>query len=255
MRPLLRLAFGALGFIDWVRFAVLNRLTCEGREHLEGLPPTGVLLVSNHLTYYVDVLAMHHGLASDRCGPFDGFRANLNVGFIAAFETLNERGLVPRMFNYTGAVLVRRTWRDGDRDVKRPVDPGDLERIGAALRRGWLITFPQGTTTPGAPVRKGTAHIIRQYRPIVVPVNLGGFDRAFDRKSLRRIGRGVALSVRFGRPLAIGPEDSVERIQEILTEAIVAHEPPPRRFGRLSRTDSEDAEPKSTDRAETIHPT
>jgi 1-acyl-sn-glycerol-3-phosphate acyltransferase len=219
-RPFKRLIFGALGAVNWFRFAVFNRIAFEGREQLAALPPTGVLLVSNHLTYFVDVLAIHHAIAGERCSPWDGFQANLDVGFVAAFETLNERGLLPRLFNYTGAVLVRRTWRDGERDVKRPVDPDDLARIGAALRRGWLITFPQGTTTPGAPVRKGTAHLIREHRPIVVPVRLDGFEQAFARKGLRRTGRGIDLRVRFGPPLQIDNDDSVERIVEILTDAI-----------------------------------
>ncbi len=225
MQPVKRLLFGVLGAYDWMRFGVFNRMVCEGREHLVGLPSKGVLFVSNHLTYYMDVLAIHHAIASQRCSPFDGFRANLNVGFVAAVETLNDRGLVPRVFNYTGAVTIRRTWREGDRDVKRAVDPGDLERIGAALRRGWLITFPQGTTTPGAPIRKGTAHIIREHQPIVVPILLRGFDRAFSKKGFRRIASGVDLSVRFGAPLSIAAGDSVERIVEILTAALVPGAP------------------------------
>ena len=93
MRPVLRLLFGGIGVWDWMRFAVLNRLACEGREHLAGLPPTDVLLVSNHLTYYMDVLAIHHALTSEKRSPFDGFRANLDVGFVAAFETLQRSRL------------------------------------------------------------------------------------------------------------------------------------------------------------------
>lgn len=209
-----------LGVYDWPRFSLFNRLSVEGREHLAKLPRTGVLFVSNHLTYYIDVLGIHHGFIGGRCTPFDGFRANLNVGFIAAVETLNERGLIPKIFNFCGAVLVRRTWRDGDKDVKRSVDPGDLDRIGAALRRGWLITFPQGTTTPGAPVRKGTAHIIRQFRPVVVPVVLSGFDKAFRKKGLGRIARGIDLKVRFKAPLAIAPNETVENIVATIADAI-----------------------------------
>jgi 1-acyl-sn-glycerol-3-phosphate acyltransferase len=255
MQPVKRLLFGVLGLFDWVRFGVLNRISYEGREHLAGLPPTGVLLVSNHLTYYMDVLGIHHAIAGARCSPFDGFRANLDVGFIAAFETLNERGLIPRLFNYTGAVLVRRTWRDGERDVKRPVDPADLARIGDALGRGWLITFPQGTTTPGSPVRKGTAHIIREYHPIVVPVTVGGFDRAFDRKGFRRTARGLPLSVRFGAPLAIGDDDSVERIVEILTEAIVPPEHPKQRLSLRPAKDANADEPTRSKQPSTVPPT
>jgi 1-acyl-sn-glycerol-3-phosphate acyltransferase len=221
VRLLQRMVFLILGFIGWIRFGLLNTFSSEGREHLLGLPSKGVLFVSNHLTYYIDVLAIHHALTSARCAPLDGLRASLKVRFVAAFETLNERGLLPRLFNHTGAVLVRRTWRHGEQEVQRPVNPGDLDRIGAALDDGWLITFPQGTTTPGAPVRKGTAHIIRAHRPIVVPILLGGFDRAFARKGFRSLMRGVQLSVRFGAPLRIGPDDSAEHIQALLTRCVL----------------------------------
>ena len=87
-------------------------------------------------------------------------------------------------------------------------------------------------STPGAPVRKGTAHIIREYQPVVVPITLSGFDRAFERKGLRRIGRDVELKIRFDRPLTIEPDDSVERIHEILTDAIVPSDAPPQRWPR-----------------------
>jgi hypothetical protein len=36
------------------------------------------------------------------------------------------------------------------------------------------ITF-QGTTKSFKPVRKGTAHIIKEHRPIVVPIIIDGF--------------------------------------------------------------------------------
>ncbi|MCB9567704.1 MAG: 1-acyl-sn-glycerol-3-phosphate acyltransferase [Myxococcales bacterium] len=215
-----RLLFGTLGIYDWVRFTVFNSLRAEGHEHLRGLPPRGVLFVSNHLTYYIDVLAIHQAIVGPRCAMLDGFRANLDLRFVAAAETLNDRGWAPKIFNYTGAVLVRRTWREAGQDIQRPVQAEDIVRIGDALRRGWLLTFPQGTTTPGAPVRKGTAHIIREHRPVVVPVHLEGLDRAFDRKGLRRIASGVDLLVRFGAPLAITGDESVEEIVEALTWAI-----------------------------------
>jgi len=251
VQPFRRLVYVLLGVINWVRFALLNTITFSGREHLVGLPPTGVLLVANHLTYYVDVFAIHHAIAAETCGPFGGFRAKSDCDFIAAFETLHERGLIPRLFKRCGAVMVRRSWRDGDREVNRPIDPDDLERIGDALRRGWLITFPQGTTTPGAPVRKGTAHLIREYRPIVVPVRVDGFDRAFHRKGLRRIGRNVSLSVRFGAPLDIKPDDSVERIVEVLTAAILPTEKPRTRFDFHPSGEQGDVDgPRDSERAD-----
>jgi 1-acyl-sn-glycerol-3-phosphate acyltransferase len=215
-----RLVFVLLGVYAWALFRVINRLRSEGRENLADLPSTNVLLVSNHQTYYMDVLGIHSAIASESCGPLDGFRHNLAIGFVAAVETLNERGLLPRIFKFAGAVLVRRSWRDGERDVQRPVDPRDIGRVVDALRRGWLITFPQGTTTENAPVRRGTAHVIHETMPVVVPVLVEGFDRAFSRKGLRCIARGVDLVVRFGKPLSIAPEDSADRIVEILTVAM-----------------------------------
>jgi 1-acyl-sn-glycerol-3-phosphate acyltransferase len=219
LQPFKRLLFVSVGVFQWTRFNFSNRLRFEGLEHVARLPAKGVLFVSNHLTYYLDVMAIHQAFTGTSRSPLAGFRANLNVRFIAAAETLNERGLLPRIFNYTGAVLIRRTWRDGEREVQRPVDPTDIRRIGEALRAGWLITFPHGTTRPGAPVRKGTAHIIREHQPIVVPVILDGLDRAFSRTGFRRIARNVEMSVRFGAPLAIRAEDTVDRIVEILAEA------------------------------------
>ena len=62
---------------------------------------------------------------------------------------------------------------------------GDISNIGIALDDGWVITFPQGTTTPFKPLRKGTAHIIKNYKPIVVPIVIDGFRRSFDKKGIR----------------------------------------------------------------------
>ena len=42
----------------------------------------------------------------------------------------------------------------------------DISNINKALNDGWVITFPQGTTTPFKPIRKGTAHIIKHYNPL-----------------------------------------------------------------------------------------
>ena len=41
------------------------------------------------------------------------------------------------------------------------------------------------------PVRKGTAHIIKTNRPVVIPIVIDGFRRSFDRKGLYLKKRGV----------------------------------------------------------------
>jgi 1-acyl-sn-glycerol-3-phosphate acyltransferase len=106
------------------------------------------------------------------------------VYFVAAEETMKRGGWLPRLFALGGAVTVTRTWRSEGKDVSRKVVKTDIDNINRALSEGWVITFPQGTTAAYAPGRKGTAHIIRQNRPVVVPVVIDGFRRAFDKKGL-----------------------------------------------------------------------
>ena len=60
----------------------------------------------------------------------------------------------------------------------------DISNIGVALNDGWVITFPQGTTTPFKP-GKGTAHIIKEFKPVVIPIVIDGFRRSFDKKGIR----------------------------------------------------------------------
>ena len=60
----------------------------------------------------------------------------------------------------------------------------DISNIGLALDDGWVITFPQGTTTAFKPVRKGTAHMILKNKPTVIPIVIDGFRRSFDKKGL-----------------------------------------------------------------------
>ena len=45
--------------------------------------------------------------------------------------------------------------------MKRQVNMSDISNIGRALEDVWVVTFPQRTTTPFKPLRKGTAHIIK----------------------------------------------------------------------------------------------
>ncbi len=65
------------------------------------------------------------------------------------------------------------------------VDMSEVENIIKALDNGWVITFPQGTTSAFAQGRKGTAKLVKQQRPIVIPIKINGFRRAFDKKDLK----------------------------------------------------------------------
>jgi 1-acyl-sn-glycerol-3-phosphate acyltransferase len=83
-----------------------------------------------------------------------------------------------------------------------------------------VITFPQGTTRPFAPGRKGTAMIIKKVRPIVIPIVISGFWRAFNKKGLKLKKRNTLLSVQFKAPLKIDYDAPAEQITDQIMDAI-----------------------------------
>ena len=125
-----------------------------------------------------------------------------------------------RLFKLGGALTVKRTWRSEGADVSRARDVVDTQKIDKALSKSWVITFPQGTTKPFAPGRKGTAHIIKNNKPVVIPVVINGFWRAFTKKGLTFKKVGTPLTVRFKPPLVIDYTSSVETILEQVMDAI-----------------------------------
>ena len=205
-------------------------MNIEGSEHIKNLPDTNVLFVSNHQTYFADVVAMFHVFNASLHGRIDSIKnvgylwqPKLNIYFIAAKETM-KAGLLPRILAYAGSVSIERTWREAGKDVQRQVKMSDISNIGTALDDGWVVTFPQGTTTPFKPLRKGTAHIIKKYKPVVVPIVIDGFRRSFDKKGLLIKKKGILQSMVIKAPLEIDYEnDSMEEIIEQLEYAIEQH--------------------------------
>ncbi len=218
------------GVLTHRRFRGFNELRIEGSEIIKNLPDSNVLFVSNHQTYFADVTAMFHVFNASLSGRVDSIKnvgylwqPKLNIYYVAARETMNA-GLLTRIMAYGGAITVERTWRAKGQDVHRDVKLSDTENIGTALKDGWVITFPQGTTKPFKPIRKGTAHIIKKYKPIVIPVVIDGFRRSFDKKGIRIKKRGILQSFQIKQPLEIDYEnESIEAIVEKLEYAIEQH--------------------------------
>ena len=218
------------GVMTHRRYRGFNEMHIEGSEIIKSLPDTGVLFISNHQTYFADVVAMFHVFNASLSGREDTiknvgylWKPKMNIYYVAASETMKE-GLLPRILAYAGAITVERTWRSKGKDVKREVNPNDTENIRIALNDGWVITFPQGTTRSFKPVRKGTAHIIKQHKPIVVPIVIDGFRRSFDRKGLRIKKKGILQSMVIKEPLQIDYEnETVEEIVEKIEFAIEQH--------------------------------
>jgi len=133
-------------------------------------------------------------------------------------------GLFPRILAYVGSVSIDRTWRSGGEDIIRQVKMSDITKIGTALDDGWVITFPQGTTTPFKPIRRGTVHIIKKYKPIVIPIVIDGFRRSFDKKGIRIKKRDILQSMEIKNPLEIDYEnESIDSIVKKIEFAIEQH--------------------------------
>ena len=219
-----------LGIMTHRRYRGFNSLKIEGSEIIKNLPDNNVLFVSNHQTYFADVVAMFHVFNACLTGRTDSIKnvgyiwnPKLNIYYVAAKETMKS-SLLSRIFAYAGSVSIERTWREKGKEINRKVKFSDISNIGKALDDGWVVTFPQGTTKPFKPIRKGTAHIIKTYKPIVVPIVIDGFRRSFDKKGIMIKKRDILQSMHIKKPLSIDYDnESVEDIVEKIEYAIEQH--------------------------------
>tara|TARA_B100000780_G_scaffold260333_1_gene211962 strand:- start:7276 stop:8073 length:798 start_codon:yes stop_codon:yes gene_type:complete len=219
-----------LGIMTHRRYRGFNNLKIDGSEVIKNLPERNVLFVSNHQTYFADVVAMFHVFNACLRGRNDSIKnvgyiwnPKLNIYYIAAKETM-KAGILPRILAYAGSVSIERTWREKGEEINREVNPSDTSNIGIALKDGWVVTFPQGTTKPFKPIRKGTAHIIKTYKPIVVPIVIDGFRRSFDKKGVMIKKRDILQTMSIKKPLNIDyKNEPIDKIIEKIEYAIEQH--------------------------------
>src|SRR5687767_3914943 len=221
-----KMVYAVVGIFSYPGLAIINRLKISGTEHLKKLPKQRVLFVSNHQTYFADVITFLHIFCAIKWGklnrlgiPYYLLNPFTRVNYVAAEETM-KGSWISRLFLLAGGLTVKRTWRAEGKEIRRGLDPSDTRKITRALENNWVITFPQGTTKPFAPGRKGTALIIKQNKPVVVPVIINGFWRAFNKKGLRFKKKGTTLTVTFKEPLKIDYDAPTEHITAQLMDAI-----------------------------------
>ena len=224
--PVRKLVYMIVGAASYPGLAIINKLSISGTEHLKDLPREKVLFVSNHQTYFADVITFLQIFCAVKWGkmnrlgiPYYLLNPFTRVNYVAAEETM-KGSLISRLFLLAGGLTVKRTWRAEGKEVRRGLDPSDTRKITRALEKNWVITFPQGTTKPFAPGRKGTALIIKQVKPIVIPVVINGFWRAFNKKGLKFKKKGSLLSVTFKAPLEIDYDAPADVILAQLMDAI-----------------------------------
>jgi 1-acyl-sn-glycerol-3-phosphate acyltransferase len=215
-----------IGIFTYPGLAIINKLKISGTEHIKDLPKRNVLFVSNHQTYFAEVITFLHIFCAVKWGrqnrlgiPYYLLNPFTRVHYVAAQETMNG-SWISRLFGWAGAITVKRTWIKEGKEVLRGLDTADTRNISRALQKSWVITFPQGTTKPFAPGRRGTAFIIKHDKPLVIPVVISGFWRAFDKKGLKFKKKGSQLSVTFKKPMQINYEESLDNILEKVMDSI-----------------------------------
>ena len=201
-----RFIIGIVGLITHKTFRS-KRFSIIGSKFLNNIPHENVLFISNHQTYFYDVIAMLHVFNSSAKGRVDTVKKprylinpKTNLYYIASFETM-KKSLITKLLTYAGAVLIQRSWRESGEDKNRDIRTEDPNNIKLALKDGWVITFPRGTTDNTRPVRKGTAHIIKDNKPLVIPVKISGFSDVFQRNGLKILNYKSPFSMEIGRPL------------------------------------------------------
>ena len=203
-----------------------KRFNIQGTTILNEIPKHNVLFISNHQTYFYDVIAMLHVFNASVNGRRDSLKNILyllkpksNIYFIAALETM-KASLISKILSYAGSILIKRTWREAGKEITRNIRSEDFDNIIKALNDGWVITFPRGTTDNSKPVRSGTAYIIKQTNPIVIPVKIDGFGDVFERNSLKIKNKTKPFSIKFGNALKFNDNESIESITNQIEKII-----------------------------------
>src|SRR5919107_5801270 len=145
-----KVVYAIVGFATYPGLVLVNKLKISGTEHIEKLPHRNVLFVSNHQTYFADVIVFLQIFCAVKWGkrnklglPYYLLNPFSSVYYVAAEETMKS-SWISRVFTLAGALTVKRTWKKDGGEARRGLDPSDTRKIERSLGRAWVITFPQG---------------------------------------------------------------------------------------------------------------
>ncbi len=160
-------------------FALLNDVRVKGDELLETLPRRSVVFLANHQSYFLEAVAFFDLVYVRH--QFD--LEDPVLRFSAAEETMGKNPFTALLAR-AGSVTLRRSFRDAGGDIARPVDTRGAAKVEKAIRTGWLLHFPAGTTRKGAPLRAGVARLLHNTKAIAVPVRVDGFRELVGKSQL-----------------------------------------------------------------------
>jgi len=151
-------------------FAILNDVHVEGDEVLKDLPRRNVVFLANHQTYFLEAIAFFDLVYVRHQMPLE----SPIVRFSAAEETMKQN-LLTKLMTLAGGVTFKRNFREAGQDVNRAVDLDGVARVEEAIKDGWLLHFPAGTTTKGAPLRGGVTRLLHNTKAVALPMRVEGF--------------------------------------------------------------------------------
>lgn len=151
-------------------FAILNDVHVEGDDVLKELPRKNVVFLANHQTYFLEAIAFFDLVYVRHQMPLE----SPIVRFSAAEETMKQN-LLTKLMTLAGGVTFKRNFREAGQDVNRAVDMDGVARVEEAIKDGWLLHFPAGTTKKGAPLRGGVTRLLHNTRAVALPMRVEGF--------------------------------------------------------------------------------
>lgn len=102
-----KIVYAIVGLFSWPGLAIINKLKISGTEHLEGLPKQNVLFVSNHQTYFADVITFLHIFCAVKWGKGESpwhsllFIESIHAGKLCSSRA-NYEGKLDQPAFYTG---------------------------------------------------------------------------------------------------------------------------------------------------------
>ena len=144
------LLYFIIGLFSYPGINIISRLNIKGMEKLKHLPRENVMFVSNHQTYFADVITIIHIFCAASWGkkkklgiPFYLLKPFTKIKYVAAAATMNST-FISRFFTLAGAITVKRAWNASAGEVRKGLELGDTREIARALESNWVINFPQG---------------------------------------------------------------------------------------------------------------
>jgi 1-acyl-sn-glycerol-3-phosphate acyltransferase len=102
--PIRKLVYFFVGLFSYPGIAIVNKLKISGTEHIKDLPRRNVLFVSNHQTYFADVITFLHIFCAVKCGkqnklgiPYYLLNPFTRVNYVAAEQTM-KGSFISRLF-------------------------------------------------------------------------------------------------------------------------------------------------------------